>query len=70
VEFVPKEDAMAQRLLASREDVFPDYTSDGFRAAFEGDFVLLGETPIAGTRRTLFHWRRRREPAPGPGTVE
>ena len=33
VEFVPKDDPMVRRLLATREDVFPDYTLDGFRAA-------------------------------------
>jgi ribosomal protein L11 methylase PrmA len=60
VEFVPKEDAMAQRLLASREDVFPDYTIEGFRAAFLGaGFELVSETPIEGTMRTVSHFRRR-----------
>ena len=36
VEFVPKEDRMVRRLLATRRDVFPDYTLDGFRAAADG----------------------------------
>ena len=59
IEFVPKEDAMVRRLLATRRDVFPDYTLDGFRSAFEADFELLDETPIGGTARTLFNFRRR-----------
>ncbi|HZW01801.1 MAG TPA: class I SAM-dependent methyltransferase, partial [Candidatus Deferrimicrobium sp.] len=59
VEFVPKEDAMVQRLLASRRDIFPDYTIEGFRAAFRQDFEMVGEVPIDGTPRTLFHVRRR-----------
>jgi SAM-dependent methyltransferase len=59
VEFVPKEDAMVQRLLASRHDIFPAYTIEGFREAFATDFDLLSETPIEGTARTLFHVRRR-----------
>jgi len=59
VEFVPKQDAMVQRLLASRRDVFPDYTIEGFRDAFGGSFGLVSETPIEGTKRTLFHYRRR-----------
>ena len=59
VEFVPKEDAMVRRLLATRRDVFPDYTLDGFRSAFEERFELLDETPIEGTARTLFTFRRR-----------
>ena len=59
VEFVPKEDAMVQRLLASRRDVFPGYTIEGFREAVVSRFELLSETPIEGTSRTLFHLRRR-----------
>src|SRR5262249_27055753 len=31
VEFVPKSDSQVQRLLASREDVFPNYTEPEFR---------------------------------------
>ncbi len=34
VEWVPKEDPMVVKLLASRRDVFADYTLEGFRAAF------------------------------------
>jgi ribosomal protein L11 methylase PrmA len=67
IEFVPKEDAMVRRLLASRRDVFPDYTIEGFRAAFDGSFELLDETPIEGTARTLFRYRRRERAAAGEG---
>jgi SAM-dependent methyltransferase len=59
VEFVPKEDAMVQRLLASRRDVFPDYTMAGFRDAVSGHFEIVAETPVEGTARTIFHLRRR-----------
>jgi len=59
VEFVPKEDAMVRRLLASRRDVFPDYSIDGFRAAFAPTHKTASETPIEGTKRTLFHLVRR-----------
>ena len=34
IEFVPKADPMAAKLLATREDIFPAYDFDGFRAAF------------------------------------
>ena len=34
IEFVPKEDSQVQVLLASREDIFPDYNQQGFEAAF------------------------------------
>ncbi len=58
VEFVPKEDAMVQRLLASRRDVFDDYTIDGFRAAFAAHFSVVSETALEGSSRTLFHFAR------------
>ncbi len=61
VEFVPKEDPMSQRLLASRRDVFADYTLEGFRRAFGRRFEIVMEVPIEGTTRTLFHLRRHRD---------
>jgi SAM-dependent methyltransferase len=59
VEFVPKDDAMVQRLLAFREDVFAGYSIEGFRAAFEPWFAVATEAPITGSGRTLFHLTRR-----------
>ena len=54
VEFVPKDDRMVQRLLSTRQDVFPDYTLDGFRAAARSRFEVVVEEPIADSRRVLF----------------
>ena len=62
IEWVPKEDSQVRRLLASRRDVFADYTEAGFRAAFEARFELVEEAPIPGTVRILMRYRRR-EPA-------
>jgi hypothetical protein len=59
VEFVPKDDPMTQRLLAARPDIFPDYTLDGFRAAFAAVFRIAEEAPIADSVRTLFLLERR-----------
>jgi ribosomal protein L11 methylase PrmA len=59
VEFVPKEDAMVRKLLASRRDVFPDYTLAGFRTAVAADWEILAEEPIRDTVRVLFDLRRR-----------
>ena len=59
VEFVPKEDAMVRRLLASRRDVFPDYTLDAFRAAANHRFEVVREAPIEDSLRVLFLLRRR-----------
>lgn len=54
VEFVPKSDSQAQRLLAHRPDIFPHYTQAGFEAALEPHFVLLRREPVPGTERTLY----------------
>jgi ribosomal protein L11 methylase PrmA len=58
VEFVPKEDPMVRRLLATRRDVFADYDLDGFRAATRTRFEIVRETPIADSVRVLFLLRR------------
>jgi hypothetical protein len=59
IEFVPKDDPMVRTLLATREDVFEDYTMDGFTAAFAGRWDVSEESPVAGTARTLFRLTSR-----------
>jgi ribosomal protein L11 methylase PrmA len=59
LEFVPKEDPMVRRLLANRRDVFPDYSLDGLRAAFEPLFSIAAEIPVEDSPRTILHLRRR-----------
>jgi hypothetical protein len=59
VEFVPREDPMVQQLLASRKDVFTDYTIDAFRAAFGERFATREEAPVADSLRTVFLFERR-----------
>jgi len=60
IEFVPKDDPMVRTLLATREDVFEDYTTDGFRAAFGTCWDIAEEAPVGGTPRTLFRMTQRR----------
>lgn len=75
IEFVPKEDSQVQRLLASREDIFPSYDLEGFERAFAPWFTVERRLPLPGSSRVLFRMRRRaREPlaaepreAAGPG---
>ncbi|MDQ2853455.1 MAG: class I SAM-dependent methyltransferase [Chloroflexota bacterium] len=62
VEWVPKEDPMVRRLLATREDIFPDYTIDGFRAAFEGQFEIAEEELVADSSRVMFRMVRTSPP--------
>jgi hypothetical protein len=59
VEWVPREDPMVKRMLASREDVFDDYTEEGFRAAAESRFEVTAREPIEGSGRVLYSLRRR-----------
>ncbi len=59
LEWVPRGDPMVDVLLASREDVFTDYTTDGFEAAAASRFEVRSRTPIAGSPRVLYHLVRR-----------
>jgi hypothetical protein len=58
IEFVPKEDSQVQRLLASRQDIFPFYTAERFEQAFAQAFEILERAPVPGTVRTLYAMRR------------
>lgn len=60
VEFVPKEDSQVQRLLAARNDIFEDYTIEGFRRAFEPDFAELEVFPLPDSARTLHYFKKLR----------
>lgn len=59
IEFVPKEDSQVKRLLASRLDIFPDYSLEGFKHAFEQTFKIINERPVQGSARTLFLMKRK-----------
>jgi hypothetical protein len=54
VEFVPKSDSQVQRLLRDRPDIFPEYTREGFEAAFRGWFRIEGAVPVAESERILY----------------
>lgn len=60
IEFVPKSDSQVKRLLATREDIFPDYHLDGFREAYSQYFTLLKEEPVPGSERTLFLMKKKK----------
>ena len=59
IEFVPKEDSQVARLLASRLDIFPNYTLEGFKQAFQARYTILEEHPVEGSKRTLLLMRRK-----------
>ena len=59
VEFVPKTDPKVRELLATREDVFPDYSPEGFEAAFDERFLLKRREPIPASERVVYLMRSR-----------
>lgn len=54
IEFVPKSDSQVQRMLSSREDIFPNYTLEGFEAAFSRHWEVVERVPVAESDRVLF----------------
>lgn len=59
IEFVPKEDSQVRRLLASREDIFPDYREEAFEDAFARHFAIEKSIPVADSKRTIYLMRSR-----------
>ena len=54
IEFVPKSDSQVQKLLASREDIFPNYTREGFEAAFKEKFTIHMVEAVRESERHLY----------------
>ena len=59
IEFVPKSDSQVRRLLASRLDIFPEYTELGFESAFHNSFEILEKVSVTSSERSLYLMRRR-----------
>ncbi len=54
IEFVPKQDSQVQRLLASREDIFTEYTLEHFEKAFTAIFRIIAKEPVPESSRWLY----------------
>ncbi len=54
IEFVPKSDSQVQKLLVSREDIFPKYTREGFEAAFKQRFKICEAVNVHESERVLY----------------
>jgi ribosomal protein L11 methylase PrmA len=61
VEFVPKSDSQVQRLLATREDVFSDYSREGFEGAFSRMFDIIRAVPVDNSERVIYLMRTRQQ---------
>ena len=54
IEFVPKEDSQVRRLLATRKDIFPTYTREGFETAFQQWFVIRDTRLVEDSQRVIY----------------
>ncbi len=63
MEFVPKSDSQVKRLLSSREDIFPTYTTEGFEAAFSQDF-LIREKALVNDSERIIYWLEKKPYSP------
>jgi len=60
IEFVPKRDSQVQRLLSTREDIFPDYIEQVFEGEFLKYFTIENSVRIRDSERTLYLMQRRK----------
>jgi hypothetical protein len=58
IEFIPKSDSQVQRLLATREDIFSQYTRHDFEEAFKSFFNIIASNQIRGSERVLY-WMKK-----------
>lgn len=54
IEFIPKEDSQVNRLLATREDIFPNYTIEGFEQTFSKLYRINSKEHIKDSKRWLY----------------
>ena len=54
IEFVPKSDSMVQKLLATRKDIFSDYTQSVFEKEFQTFFKIIRSEKVGDSNRILY----------------
>jgi hypothetical protein len=59
IEFIPKADHRVQTLLATREDIFTDYTREAFEANFEQQFEIRASEQLEESERIVYLMTRR-----------
>ncbi len=59
IEFVPKKDSQVQRLLKSREDIFPHYTQGDFEKEFNEYFDIKDKQEIRNSDRILYFMQKK-----------
>jgi len=61
IEFIPKSDSQVQKLLSTREDIFPDYTQQAFESNFSEIFTIQSAVKIGNSERTLYLMCRKHD---------
>jgi hypothetical protein len=59
IEFVPKEDLQVQRMLATRQDIFGDYTQRSFESSFSMYYKIFHNEVITDSDRVIYFMERR-----------
>jgi ribosomal protein L11 methylase PrmA len=59
VEFIPKADDMVRKMLSSREDIFPEYSREGFEKAFGAEYRIVRSRDLKNSARTIYLMERR-----------
>ena len=57
IEFVPKSDSQVQVLLATRDDIFPNYNIEGFEKAFGEYFIIHERNMIDDSERVVYYMK-------------
>jgi hypothetical protein len=60
IEFIPKDDSQVQRLLSTREDIFPEYTQQDFEIEFKKYFTINNIENIKDSKRTMYLMKNRK----------
>jgi hypothetical protein len=60
IEFVPKSDSQVQKLLKSREDIFPHYVQGDFEAIFREKFEIREAIKVQDSDRYLYLMESRK----------
>ena len=59
IEFIPKTDKKVKKLLATRKDIFSEYTQEGFEDAFSAYFDIHAQEQIKESKRILYLMKRK-----------
>ena len=54
IEYIPKDDPQVQRLLASRKDIFDEYSQTYFEQSFSQLYEIRGKYGLPGSQRVIY----------------